>query len=78
MTVSSVVKFPEVKLTAARLVPFEKRILLDKAVLEPFKAARRYDAIETCDMGEVMRGLVLWLVGIPIPVIILLYVFKAM
>jgi hypothetical protein len=38
----------------------------------------RYRCIETCKKGAVMRGVLLWLIGIPIPVIILLYVFKAM
>jgi hypothetical protein len=45
---------------------------------EPFAAAPRYRCIETCEKGAVMRGVLLWLFGIPIPVIILLYVFKAM
>jgi hypothetical protein len=38
----------------------------------------RYGCIETSEKGAVMRGVLLWLIGIPIPVIILLYVFKAM
>jgi hypothetical protein len=39
---------------------------------------QRYRCIETGEKGAVMRGVLLWLIGIPIPVIILLYVFKAM
>jgi hypothetical protein len=50
----------------------------DRIILEPFEGAQRYRRVETCKKGAVMRGVLLWLVGIPIPVIILFYVFKAM
>jgi hypothetical protein len=60
------------------LVPPPPEILREAIASEPISPAPRYRRIETFNRGAVMRGVLLWLVGIPIPVIILLYIFKAM
>ena len=39
------------------------------------KPIDRPNAIAIAEEEEIMRGVFLWLLGIPIPVIILLYVF---
>jgi hypothetical protein len=47
----------------------------------PLRAANRtrpppvWSKAETTGGGKVMKGILLWLVGIPIPIIILLYLF---
>ena len=50
-------------------------ILLPSLSLEPNLAFRVLESCEEC-MEEIMgRGILLWLLGVPIPVIILLWLF---
>jgi hypothetical protein len=46
--------------------------------LEPIRITRVIGARLSCVEEFDMRGMLLWLIGIPIPIIILLYLFGAM
>ena len=51
------------------------KVAWSTALGTPLPAPRFLNALDTTKRNKAMRGVLLWVLGIPIPIIILLYLF---